>query len=214
MSKPEETSHAVRVRGQAGKGRWPLKGITEGTIFCHWHEFAPGNGSPLTRRPLILFKASDGQLYAINGAAESAAAKGFITAASISDIMVDGRLRSEVGKVLDHWLDAGLALCKGDFAAAQRLAAEADRIALEPMPPGIEFDLSSAEDEVRRRRIFFELVACQDKAWRKAGDDFDKMKALEEACYPFLQEKENLTEAELIAIAEEGRLRLWPMPDF
>ena len=42
--------------------------------------------------------------------------------------------------------------------------------------------------------------------------DFDKMRELEQACYPFLQKKENLTKAELVAIAEEGRLRLWPMP--
>ena len=185
-----------------------------GYVFCRWHEFAPGKRSPLTRRPLVLFKASDGKLYALNGAAESAAAKGYINAVSISDILVDGRLRSEVGKVMDLWLDAGLALCKGDIAEAQELAVSANRIALEPMSPGIEFDLSPTEEEVRRRRVFFELVECQDKAWKKAGDDFDKMKALEEACYPFLQEKENLSEAELIAIAEEGRLRLWPMPDY
>ena len=34
MSKPDEKSRGVRVRGQAGKGKWPLKGITEGTFFA------------------------------------------------------------------------------------------------------------------------------------------------------------------------------------
>ena len=159
-----------------------------------------------------MFKAPNGRVYALNGAAESAAAKGYITAASIKAIMVDQRLQLEVGRVLDLWLDAGLALCGGDYAEAKRMAAEADRMALEPMSSGVEFELSSDKDEADRRRIFFELVQCQDKAWRTAGDDFDKMRELEQACYPFLQKKENLTKAELVAIAEEGRLRLWPMP--
>ena len=114
--------------------------------------------------------------------------------------------------MLDGWLDAWLALCNGDRAEAQRLVDEANRLASEPMSPGVDFELSSTEDEARRRRIFFELVQCQDKAWRTAGDDFEQMKKLEKACYVKMQEKEGLTKEELNAISSEGVRRLWPMP--
>ena len=170
-------SRGVRVSGEAEKGRWPLQGINEGTILCQWHEFLPGSRDPMTRRPLVLFEAPSGRMYAVNGAAESAAEKGFVTAAPINDITVERRLWLEVGKVMDQWLDAGLALCEGDYAEAQRLAANANRMTLEPMSPGVEFDLSSADDEVRHRRIFFELVQCQDEAWRVTSNDLDSRRA-------------------------------------
>lgn len=212
MSKNSHRSTGVDVSGKAGIGKWPLRTIGAGTILCQWHEFAPGSRNPITRRPLILFEAPNGQLYAINGAAESAATKGYVNAASLKGIKVDQRLIPEVGKVLDGWLDAGLALCSGDRAEAQRLVDEANRLASEPMSPGVDFELSSTGDEARRRRIFFELVQCEDQAWRTAGDDFENMKKLEKACYVKMQEKEGLTKEELSAISSEGVRRLWPMP--
>ena len=212
--KPLSYESGIRVSGKAGQGKWPLRSISEGTIFCRWHEFAPGSRNPITRRPLVLFKAPSGRLYAVNGAAESAAAKGYVTAASINDIMVEQRLWLEVGKVLDAWLDAGLASCEGNHVKAQRLADKANRMVLESMSLGVDFELSSAEDEVRRRRIFFELVQCQDEAWKATQNDLDsrRVRVLERACFVKIREKEGLTEEELRAISEEGGRRLWPMP--
>ena len=200
------------VSGQVGKGKWPLKSISEGTIVCRWHEFVPGSRNPITRRPLILFKTTSGRLYAINGAAESAVAKGYVEAGSIKGIKVDQRLAQEVGEVLDAWLDIGLALCEGDYVGAQRLAKNANRIASRPMSAGVKFELSSSEDEMGRRRIFFELVQCQDGAWKAAGDNFEKMRKLERACSVKIQQKEALTKDELNAIATDGISRRWSVP--
>ena len=194
----------AKVFGQVGKGKWPLKRISEGTIVCKWREFVPGSRNPVTRRPLILFKTTSGRLYAINGAAESAVAKGYVEAGSLKGIKVDQRLEPEVGEVLDAWLDVGLALCEGDYVGAQRLAENANRIASKPMSAGVKFELSSSEDEVRRRRIFFELVQCQDRAWKAAADNFEKMRELEKACSVKMEEKEGLTKDELNSIATNG----------
>ena len=211
---PSPYRAGVKVSGKAGKGKWPLKGIGEGTILCRWHEFAPGSRNPITRRPLVLFRAPGGQKYTINGAAYSAAAKGYVQAAPIDEVEVDQRLKPEVGVVINTWLDAGLALCEGNFSKAQRLAANANRMAMEPMSPGVEFELSSAEDDVRRRRIFFELVECQDKAWKAARDDLARMGRLENACFVMMREKKGLTKEELIRIAREGNRRHWPVPEW
>jgi len=182
--------------------------------LCRWHEFAPGSRNPITRRPLVLFRSPGGQKYTINGAAYSAAAKGYVQAAPIDEVEVDQRLKPEVGVVINTWLDAGLALCEGNFSKAQRLAANANRMAMEPMSPGVEFELSSAEDDVRRRRIFFELVECQDKAWKAARDDLARMGRLENACFVMMREKKGLTKEELIRIAREGNRRHWPVPEW
>lgn len=207
-----EREMEATVSGQVGKGKWPLKRISEGTIVCKWHEFMPGSRNLVTRRPLVLFKTTSGRLYAINGAAESAVAKGYVEAGSLKGIKVDQRLEPEVGEVLDAWLDTGLALCEGDYVRAQKLAENANRIASEPMSAGVNFELSSSEDEVRRRRIFFELVQCQDRAWKAAGDNFEKMRELEKACSVKMQEKEGLTKDELNSIATDGINRHWPVP--
>ena len=67
--------------------------------------------------------------------------------------------------MVSGWLDAGLALCEGDDAEAQRLASEANRIAaLEPEFP----EVWSGEEEAEGRRIYLELMQCLVEATRAA----------------------------------------------
>ena len=195
-------SDYVRVSGEAGKGRWPLKGISEGTILCRWHEFIPGSRNPITRRPLVLFESPNGKLYAVNGAAESAAAKGYITAKSLEEIRV-GSI-----DVASKWLDAGLALCMGDNETARRLATEANRIAaLEPEFP----DVWAGKEEAEGKRIYLELNQCwveSTRAARKADGSIDLAKEteLDRACGA----RTGLTEDERILLIQVGIARSWP----
>ena len=192
----------VRVSGKAGKGRWPLKGISEGTILCQWHEFAPGSRNPITRRPLVLFESPSGKLYAVNGAAESAAAKGYITATSLEEIRV-GSI-----DVVSKWLDAGLALCEGDNAKARRLAAEANRIAaLEPEFP----EVWSGQEEAEGKQIHLELMQCLVEATRAAQNadgsiDLAKETELDKAC----EARTGLTAEERLLLIQVGIARSWP----
>ena len=202
LSKPEKKSRGVGVSGEAGKGRWPLKGISEGTILCQWHEFAPGSRNPITRRPLVLFESPSGKLYTVNGAAESAAAKGYITATSLEKIRV-GSI-----DVVSKWLDAGLALCEGDNAEARRLATEANRIAaLEPGFP----EVWSGPEEAEGKQIYLELMQCLIEATRAAQNadgsiDLAKETALDEACGA----RTGLTAEERLLLIQVGIARSWP----
>lgn len=202
LSKPKTTSRGIRVSGEAGKGRWPLAGINEGTILCQWHEFAPGSRNPITRRPLVLFELPSGKLYAVNGAAESAATKGYITAKFLEEIRV-GSI-----DVVSKWLDAGLALCEGDSAEARKLATEANRIAaLEPEFP----DVWAGKEEAEGKRIYLELNQCwveSTRAARKADGSIDLAKEteLDRAC----GSRTGLTEDERILLIQVGIARSWP----
>lgn len=193
---------SVRVSGKADKGRWPLKGINEGTILCQWHEFAPGSRNPITRRPLVLFESPSGKLYAVNGAAGSAAAKGYITATSLEEIRV-GSI-----DVVSKWLDAGLALCEGDNAEARRLATEANRIAaLEPEFPKVW----SGQEEAEGKQIYLELMQCLVEATRAAQNadgsiDLAKETELDKAC----EARAGLTAEERLLLIQVGIARSWP----
>lgn len=170
--------------------------------MCQWHEFVPGSRNPTTRRPLVLFESSSGTLYAVNGAAESAAAKGSITATSLEEIRV-GSI-----DVVSKWLDAGLALCEGDNAEARKLATEANLIAA----LGPEFpDVWLGTDEAKGKRIWRELHKCWIQATRAArradgSIDFDKETELDRACAA----RTGLTEEDRLLLIQVGIARSWP----
>ena len=194
--------NGVAASGQASEGRWPLRDISEGAIRCQWHEFAPGSRHPVTRRPLVLFESPSGKLYAVNGAAESAAAKGYITAESLEEIRV-GSI-----DVVGKWLNAGLALCEGDDAEAQRLATEANRIAaLEP-----KFrNACSGREEMEGKRIYIALMQCLVEATRAARNadgsiDLAKEAELDKAC----EAGTGLTADERLLLIQVGTARSWP----
>lgn len=192
----------VKVSGQIGEGRWPLKGIGEGVIRCQWYQSVPGSRNPITRRPLVLFEPPSGKLYAINGAAESAAAKGDITAVSLEEIRV-GSIQ-----VVTNWLDAGLALCEGDNAEAEKLVREANRMAaLEPEFP----EVWSGQEEPEGKRMYLELMQCLAEATRAAQNmdgtvDFNREAELDKAC----EAKTELTADERSLLIRVGIARSWP----
>ena len=196
------SSEDVRVSGEIGKGKWPLRSVSEGEITCQSR-----NGIPL-----VLFKAPDGRLYGINGAGMTFASKLPMGEGPLEDIKVDRRLWAYTSQVSSLWLRAGLALCKGDRAEAKRLIAEANRVAQEPMPGGVEFNLSSAPYDVKRRQIYYELAQCQGVEDWMSGGDYSNMTPKEASCFAKLQEKRNATKEDIIAIVDEGSKRAWPLP--
>ena len=63
-----QEAEALRVSGEPGKGKWPLKDISEGRIVCYGL-----SGRPLAESPaFIFFKAPTGELYALNNRAKKA----------------------------------------------------------------------------------------------------------------------------------------------
>ena len=106
----------LEVRGEPGKGNWPLRTISNGTICCVW------DGGPI-----VLFEAPDGKQYVIN--TEALAKRSYTP---LGWIMVDPTKRSKgAAQVTAKWLKAGIALCDGEVAKAQALVDEANELASE-----------------------------------------------------------------------------------
>lgn len=120
-----QQADGVNVSGEPGQGSWPVKGFNEGAIVCRG---LPGR--PLAEPPyFVFFEAPTGELYALNGKAMGEVGRGSIQAKVLRDEMDDPSVGAYL--LLGDWIQVGIALCKGDRAEAERLAAEADRRAAE-----------------------------------------------------------------------------------
>ncbi len=106
----------LEVKGEPGKGNWPLRTISRGTICCVW------DGGPI-----VLFEAPDGKQYVIN--TEALSKRSYTP---LGWIMDDATKRSQGAvQVTAKWLKAGIALCDGEVAKAQTLVDEANQLASE-----------------------------------------------------------------------------------
>ena len=106
----------LEVKGEPGKGNWPLRTISRGTICCVW------DGGPI-----VLFEAPDGRQYVIN--TEALARRSYTP---LGWIMADPTKRSRgAAQVTANWLKAGIALCDGEVDKARTLVDEANRLASE-----------------------------------------------------------------------------------
>ena len=81
---------------------------------------------------MVFLKMDDGRLYALNGTAKEAVLSGHVRGSTLERI---GSLLAKVpkngGLVTSAWIRAGLALCHGHVAKARRIAARANRLAVE-----------------------------------------------------------------------------------
>ena len=199
--------------------KWPLT-VDSGTIRCEWKE----------NRPLVLFSSKEG-VRGVNGAARDAG--GY---PPIRSIMVDRRLWPLVMPVVSEWIRAGLAMCDGDVEEAKKRIGMANVMAVEPLPPGVKHTLSTEPESVRRRRIFFEAVRCEDISMRKTNRRYEsqverllrlgkrveaqeltreKFKMMDEAataCKEELRQQQGLSLSEFKLILSEGLSGHWPMP--
>ncbi len=199
--------------------KWPLT-VDSGTIRCEWKE----------NRPLVLISSQEG-VHGVNGAAR--AAGGY---PPIGGIMVDRRLWPLVMPVVSEWIRAGLAMCDGDVEEARKRIGIANVMAAEPLPPRVEHTLSTEPESVRRRRIFFEAVRCEDIPMRKTNRRYEsqverllrlgkrveaqeltrkKFKVMDDAataCKEELRQQQGLSLREFKQILSEGLSGHWPMP--
>ena len=106
----------LEVKGEPGKGNWPLRTISRGTICCVW------DGGPI-----VLFEAPDGKQYVVN--TEALTRRSYTP---LGWIMADPTKRSQgAAQVTAKWLKAGIALCDGEVDKARALVDEANRLASE-----------------------------------------------------------------------------------
>lgn len=119
----------VKVSGNPGQGGWPLKHVSEGRIICRgWPPTQPTT-LPTNTPWFIFFQAPSGELFALNGKAQTAVDNGRVQGRNLrAELMAEQRYENvEAGRflVMNEWVSAGVALCKGNRAEAERLAAEA-----------------------------------------------------------------------------------------
>lgn len=198
-----DADSGVAVSGQAGKGKWPLSIIGEGLIRC-W---------PDSR--WVVFESPDGRLYAVNGSASFLVSQG--QAAPLEDVMVEPRLWADgPAQVRQQWVNAGMALCKGDVAKARELATKANALAAEPISADVEVELSTEPDDVKRRQLYFVYRGCISQeyaAWyAKHGQGVDSPLPPDEKIGRACAVKLQLTEEEADTLWLEGVTKVWPKP--
>ena len=210
-SSHSQVAEGPRVSGEPGKGKWPLKGVSEGRIVCYGLSGRPLAESP----PFIFFKDPSGELYALNNRAKKAVKRqdSGVRGSLIDEIMVDRRLWAHgPAMVTQEWVNAGKALCKGDNAEALRLADEANQMSLEPLPAGVQAEFSTDEDEAMRRRQYYAYKGCVDveaEAWTEEHG-FNKPFPwnMGRPCSDML----HLTSEELRDLLIEAVAKAWPRP--
>ena len=121
----------VRVTGVPGAGGWPFSNVAEGEVICRG--WPPAQPAALPTEPpwYVFFRAPGGHLLALNGKAQAAVNNGRVAGRNLHAELQAAGAGAEPFVLMGQWIKAGVALCKGERAEAERLAAEASRVAAE-----------------------------------------------------------------------------------
>ena len=121
-----QSESGLKVSGKPGQENWPLKGASEGTIICRgWPPTQPAS-LPIDTPWFIFFKTPAGELFALNGKAQTPVDNGRVQGRNLRAELMAQSADVDRFVAMNKWVNAGVALCKGNRAEAEKLAAETD----------------------------------------------------------------------------------------